>query len=175
MPELRKTIEAALFMSPNAISLSELCRLCSTDDLGAVREAIEELQRFYNESSALEISDVGDNYQLRVKQAHEESVKHLAASVQFGKSVMKTLAYIAYKQPILQSQLIRFRTSKAYEDIALLEERGFIMREPKGRSFVVRTTKKFLKYFGKDAVKLRDKLELQAPVSANEGQEQNQI
>lgn len=161
MAEIKKLIEAALFMSPASVPLGELARIAGTSDLAEVRHAVEELQRFYNENSALEIADLGDNFQMRVRQEHEENVGHLAASTRFSKGTMKTLAYIAYKQPVKQSQLIKLRTNKAYDEIHALHNSGLISREKSGRTFTIRTTKKFLRHFGKEAVRLRDKLNIQ--------------
>ena len=67
---------------------------------------------------------------------------------------MKTLAFIAYKQPLMQSNLVKVRSNKAYDHLKILEEKGFVSKEPKGRSYMLRTTKKFVEYFGEKALKL---------------------
>jgi chromosome segregation and condensation protein ScpB len=63
---------------------------------------------------------------------------------------MKTLALIAYKQPINQSLVVKYRNNKAYDHLKLLLDEAFIKKEPKGRTFVLTTTTKFIEYFGKD-------------------------
>ena len=63
-------------------------------------------------------------------------------------AVLKTLTVIALKEPIRQTELKEMRSS-AYEHIAELLEQGLISRskDKNGRSFNIRTTKKFQEYF----------------------------
>lgn len=149
-----KLVEASLFMSPKAISLHELSRHTGIRDLGLLQKCILKLiQRYSENDSALEVVLEKGIAAMRVKEPFSRMVGHLAASSQFNKSVMKTLAVIAYKQPITQSQLVRFRTSKAYEDVKVLEERGVIQKVPSGRTFVLKTSKKFGQLFGQNQIK----------------------
>ena len=116
---------------------------------------LSELIEDYNErDTAIHIVETAAGFQLKLKPEYHQKVTHYAASLEFSKSVLKTLAFIAYKQPIEQSKLIKYRTNKAYDDIKILLEEGFISKEPKGRTFLLRTTKKFLSYFGDNAVKI---------------------
>ncbi len=86
-----------------------------------------------------------------IKEKYEDFVGHMAASPELHKGIMKTLAYIAYKQPVKQSDVINFRNSKAYEHIKLLKEKGFIKKDKKGITYIISTTSKFREYFGKNA------------------------
>lgn len=153
--EAKKLMEAALFMSPKALTLTELYDICQTP-LTDLRTALNELIEEYRErESALEIIENSAGYQMKVRNVYEEPVRKLAGGVHLGKSEMKTLAYIALKQPVKQSILVKYRTNKAYDDIKILEQEGFILREPAEKTFLIRTTKKFLKYFGSDSVALK--------------------
>lgn len=148
MPEPKKIIEAALFMSPGAVSTRELSTICGRN-LAEVRVALNELMHEYAErDGALEIREDEKGFRMAVREGVEERVSHLAAAPEFHKGVMKTLAYIAYKQPVPQAEVIKFRNSKAYEHIKALKERGFIRKERTGRTFKIYTTKKFVQYFG---------------------------
>ncbi len=153
MADTRKVIEAALFMSPTAVSFGELLGL--SGNVLKLRKAVNELITKYNtDESALEVVETNSGFQMKVKPAIENKVTHFAASSEFSKSALKTLAFIAYKQPIKQSILIKYRSNKAYDDIKILDEKGFISKEPANRTYLLRTTKKFVKYFGDDAVKI---------------------
>lgn len=153
MSENRKIIEAALFMSPNAMSFADLLAL--SKNVLDLRKAITELHEIYSEeNSSIEIAETSAGFQMKVRSDYADKVAHLAASSEFGKSVLKTLAFIAYKQPIKQSTIIKYRSNKAYDDIKQLEDEGFISRERRGRTYIIRTTRKFVKYFGENAVKL---------------------
>ena len=60
---------------------------------------------------------------------------------------METLAVIAWKYPVLQSEVTKIRTNKAYEHLRELEEMGYITREKKGRTRQIKLTQKFFDYF----------------------------
>jgi segregation and condensation protein B len=149
--EREKIIEAALFMSPKAVTIDELKQVSSSESRIETRALIEELMHFYNNrKSALEIVSLPIGYQMRVKEKYEEHISHLATDSLFSKGVMKTLAMIAYKQPIEQSTVVKYRNNKAYDHLKILFENGFLKKEPKGRTYILTTTTKFVEYFGKD-------------------------
>jgi segregation and condensation protein B len=151
MPEEKKLVEAALFMSPKALSVADLMGVMGTSDYGlAKRIAFELMAEFNARDSALEIIESDGLFQMRVKPPLEPRVQDFAAESMFNKGTMKTLALIAFKQPILQSSVIKYRNNKAYDHISRLLKEGFIAREPHGQSYFLRTTKKFFEYFGKE-------------------------
>ncbi|MDO8537344.1 MAG: SMC-Scp complex subunit ScpB [archaeon] len=156
LQELKKEIEAALFMASKPLSVEELAHTLKLKESGHLQELLDALIEDYSKrDTALEIAKEGTGYRMRVKEDYEENVMQLAGATEFGKSVMKTLAYIAYRQPVRQAQVIRFRTSKAYEEIHLLLDKGLISKEKYSNTFILRTTQKFLQYFGSNAVKLK--------------------
>ena len=153
MSEAKKVVEAALFMSGKPVPFAEVVKLAS--GMGGVREALTQLMQEYEErETSLHIVETAAGFQMKLRPEYHQKMTHYAASLEFSKSVLKTLAFIAYKQPIEQAKLIKYRTNKAYDDIKLLLEEGFISKEPKGRTYILRTTKRFLSYFGEGAVKL---------------------
>lgn len=149
--EFEKVLEAALFMSPKPLSLEELKAIANIETRLQTKALLDELIAFYNSrKTALEIVELPVGYQMRVKEEYEDNVKHFAKDSMFSAGVMKTLALIAYKQPITQSMVVAYRNNKAYDHLKMLMEQGFVKREPKGRTFVLSTTTKFIEYFGKD-------------------------
>ena len=150
----KKLIEAALFMSPKALGVADLMRVLDLPEYGTVKKATFELmQEFNSRGSALEITESEGLFQMRVKPELEQHVQDFASESIFNKGTMKTLALIAFKQPIVQSTVIKYRNNKAYDHISRLLDEGFVAREPAGRSFTLRTTKKFFEHFGKDFAK----------------------
>lgn len=146
----RRIIEAALFMSPKPLTFVELARLAKCDKT-VLDKILEEILFLYSSiDSAIELyaSKEFDEYHLRVNKKYLDKVKYLATSSEFGEGVKRTLALIAVKQPIEQSTVIKYRNNKAYEHIKQLTDKGFIEKQPKGKTFVLKTTKKFLTYFG---------------------------
>jgi segregation and condensation protein B len=149
LKELKKLVEAALFMSPSAMDIETLSKSCNRS-ISETRLSLNELIQEYRErETALEIRDEPTGFRMAVKPSLEDRVSHLAAAPEMHKGIMKTLAYIAYKQPLKQTQVIKFRNNKAYEHIKVLLEKGFIRKEPEGNSYIIYTTKKFYEYFGK--------------------------
>lgn len=149
--EKEHLLEAALFMSPKPLTLEELKEVANIDSRIDTKAMIEELISYYKgKQSSLEIVVLPVGYQMRVKDKYEDYVAHLATDSTFNKGVMKTLALIAYKQPIEQALVVKYRNNKAYDHLKVLFDEGFIKKEPKGRTYTLTTTNKFIEYFGKD-------------------------
>lgn len=154
MSEKDKLIEASLFMTPQAVNVNQLMEIISESNYTMAKGiALKFMKEFNQRDSSLEVVLVGDAFQMVVRKEYEERVRHLAQKAMFHPGLMKTLALIAFKQPIAQSLVIKYRNNKAYDHIHRLVEDGFVVREPKGRSYTLRTTKKFLECFGEDAIK----------------------
>jgi segregation and condensation protein B len=149
---LKKLIEAGLFLAPGTVSLKDLSKTAKAS-LPEIRISLNELIADYNErDTALEIISSDEGYRLSVKKEFEPQVSHFASSPEMHKGVLKTLALIAFKQPVKQSEIIKLRNSKAYEHIKIMKEKGFIKKEKAGITSILTTTKKFVDYFG-DSVK----------------------
>ncbi len=147
--EHKKVLESALFMAPGALKLSELAKLVNIKDELVVERMLRELMHEYNaRDSGIEIVCIDGAYQMRVKPEHLDKVRHLATKAELNRAIKRTLALIAIKEPILQSHVIKYRNNKAYDHIKFLVEQGFVVREPCGRSYLLRTTEKFRQYFG---------------------------
>ncbi|MDP2666102.1 MAG: SMC-Scp complex subunit ScpB [Candidatus Diapherotrites archaeon] len=156
-----KLIEAALFMSAKGLNVEELSKVTGRPILetrGLIPGIIE---GFNAQDTALEIVEDTGGYRMKVRAPFDEKVTHLAGGSELNPGEMKTLAFIAYKQPLLQSKLVQVRSNTAYEHLQVLVEKGFVSREPKGRSYVLRTTKKFSEYFGTHALKVTPMKSLQ--------------
>lgn len=164
--EKEKILEAALFMSPKPLTLDELNSIAQNQSRLETKAMMSELISFYStRKSALEVVELPVGYQMRVKEDYEEYVSHFAQNSMFNRGVMKTLAFIAYKQPISQAVVVKYRNNKAYDHLKQLLEEGFIKKEAKGRTFILTTTSKFIEYFGKDFGKAKRKAELNMGVS----------
>jgi len=154
MPEKEKLIEAALFMTPQAVNVNQLMEIIGEENYTMAKGiALRFMRDFNKRDTALQVVQIEGAFQMVIKPDYEERVRHLAQKAMFHPGIMKTLALIAFKQPIAQSLVIKYRNNKAYDHIHRLVEEGFIARTPKGRSFTLRTTKRFLEHFGEDALK----------------------
>lgn len=155
MSDKSKT-EAVLFSVGNRISLEEIAKLCNLDEKKAL-QLLRDLQAdYHNHDGALMIIEEGAYWKISVREPYLPLVQSIVAETELSKTVMETLAVIAWKAPILQSDVIRVRTNKAYDHISELEEAGFITRSRHGRTRLIKLTDKFFQYFdlsSKDDVK----------------------
>lgn len=148
MTELKKQAEAILFAVGKKIHIAEIAKLCETQHLDDVKSALLDLQEDYkSRESPLMIFQEGDFWKLSVREKHLPLVHSLVSETELSKSLMETLAVIAWKYPILQSEVIHIRTNKAYDHLTELEDMGFISRVNYGRTKRIKLTEKFFTYF----------------------------
>lgn len=143
-------LEAALFMAPRSMEFSSLKRFIPNAKETDVIYLLNSLKQDYEErNSAVEIFiNLQDRVAgMKIRSEYTQKVKDLAAEEEFHEGIKKTLALVSFKQPVKQSEVIRYRNNKAYEHIKVLEEEGFIKRIPSGRTYILTTTKKFAEYF----------------------------
>ena len=146
MSEL-EIIEAALFAAGRAVSLEKLAKITGKPKK-TVLSAVQELMEAYtSRKCGLEIINLGERYVMQVKPEYSELMREVAPK-ELSAPKLRTLAIIAYHQPLIQSDLIEMRGSGAYEHIKDLIERGFVDSVPCGRSRQLSTTSLFADYFG---------------------------
>ncbi|MBW2997499.1 SMC-Scp complex subunit ScpB [Candidatus Woesearchaeota archaeon] len=146
--DLKKKVESILFAAGRAILLKELQSLLHINEPGLIKETIRELKEDYeSKDSPLMILSEDEGWKLTVREGFLPLVRKINPHTELSKTIIETLAVIAWKQPALQSDVVKIRTNKAYDHIAELNRLGFIIKERHGRSFLVRVTQKFLDYF----------------------------
>ena len=156
--ELRKLVEAILFAAARKIDLSEIAKLSKhteADILTVLTEWKSQLESSPNSATML-IQD-GTSWKLTVQDKYLSVIKKVVTKTELPKSILQTLAVVAYKAPVMQSKVIKIRTNKAYDHLRSLEDSQLITREKKGRSKLIKLTPKFYEYFDVDPRKLRDK------------------
>lgn len=144
--DLKDKIEALLFVAGRPLSIDELSKICSSDK-NKVKKEVDKLRKEYSSKNSLKIIEINDNYKIVVREELIPIVERVVPTPEFNKAVMETLSIIAWKQPILQSDIIKIRSSSAYDHIRELLDMGFISRERHGRSYIIKITPKFLEYF----------------------------
>lgn len=146
MDEVNK-VEAILFASGKAMEEEHIKELAGLKPK-QTKDALEGLKKRYEEAdSSLFIFNDATRWKINVKEHYIDLVRSLVAETELEKPVLETLAIIAYRQPILQSDVVKARGERAYEHIHELVERGFATKEKYGRSFKLKLTDKFYNYF----------------------------
>ena len=152
----KRLIEAILFASGKGISEEDIARMINVKDMSIIKKALKQLKKDYDaRRSPIMVVQDGDLWKLTVREEFMPVVRNLVSETELKKSVMETLAVIAWRQPIRQSELIDIRSTKAYDHVKLLEAKGFIQKQRQGRTYVIKLTPKFYEYFeieGKEGV-----------------------
>lgn len=144
----KAVLEAALFLSPEPLSLRALAKLLDASQ-PYVRALLEEMQNdLLAVERGLEIQIDQTRASFQVKRSHVDRVAHLAPQQDIQRSVLRTLAVVAYNQPVTQADVVKVRGNKAYAHIQELLERGLIRSEQQGRTQLLEVTDEFLRYFG---------------------------
>ncbi len=157
MKEQKKIIEAALFISERPLSLDYLGRVSGVNSLGHVREIIEGLQKDY-EKRGLEIVKTPHGWIMQVRHDLLERVAHLTPYYDLSEGCKRTLALVAYKEPVKQSEIIKMQGNKAYSYIKSLVRRDLIKAEKSGHTKVLKLTQEFERYFGEEKERIKEQL-----------------
>ena len=157
--KLATKIEAILYIKGKPLSVEEIfCSLerrttesnkTSEEDRALVEDALIELMNDYaHRDSALEIIETETGFSLQLKDEYGYLLKELVPA-ELGKGALRTLAAVAIKNPILQTELIDLRGSSAYQQVGELVKLGFIRKREQadGRSYWLEVTNKFHQYF----------------------------
>ncbi len=137
-----------LYLKGRPISKKNLSEITKAD-INSIQEALLELKEKYsNTKSAIELNEVNNSYCLELKSKLNEFVEDLLPS-ELRTSELRTLATIAIKKKILQSDLIVLRGSGAYDHIKELINKNFIVKRKQkdGRSYWLSLSEKFFQTF----------------------------
>ncbi|MFH1053313.1 MAG: SMC-Scp complex subunit ScpB [Candidatus Woesearchaeota archaeon] len=160
MASLKHKIEALLFSSGRVMSLEELRRLTKSPPYD-IKEAIDELRDdLKNRNSSIKlISDTPDSWKLNVEDDHLPLIRKIVSKTELKKTLLETLAIVAWKAPVLQADIIKMRTNKAYDDLKVLEEMNYISRKKKGRTKLISLAPKFFEYFDIPPEKMKERFQ----------------
>ena len=141
-------IEAVLYLKGKPLSITEI-----SETLNQTKESIEEalfalMAAYAQRDTALEISEKDGKYSLQLTKGLGKLVQSLLP-VDISGATLRTLATIAIKKRILQSDLVDLRGSGAYEHIKELVNMNFVesKRQRDGRSFWITLSEKFHQTF----------------------------
>ncbi len=143
-------LEAALYVAGRPLDLNELCSVITTRSKKKTENFMEELKADYaSRNTSMEILRLKDErYVMQVKAEFTPLVKKLVNRPLLSSGPLKTLSYIAYRQPITSKRVIEVRGQHAYGHIKMLKDMGLVSPERNGRSIVLKTTDYFSDYFG---------------------------
>ena len=157
--ELKHKLEALLFSSGRSMSVEELSKLMRFKDTKMITESARELMNEYNDrKTSVMMVEESESWKITTREKFQLLVKKIVSQTEMSKTLIETLAVIAYKSPVTQAKIIDIRTNKAYDHIKELERLGFITSTKHSRTKMIKLSQKFFDYFDIDPSKLKDRL-----------------
>ena len=143
-------VEAALYVAGHPLDMNELCSVLKTRSKARTKKVVERLvQEYLNRNTALEILQLKDDrYVMQLKSDFTPHVRKFVNRPLLSVGPLKTLSYIAYRQPVAQKRVVDVRGHHAYGHIKVLKDMGLIASERSGRSMMLKTSEYFADYFG---------------------------
>ena len=156
MGELRAILEALLYVSSEPLSLARLVAVMGNVPRVEVEEALRNLgQALEEEGRGVRLVIVAGGYRLVTKQDYAFWIKRLdkaKTAAKLSRSALESLAIIAYKQPLVRSEIEEIRGVETSGVLRTLLERKLVRivgrKEVPGRPIMYGTTKFFLEHFG---------------------------
>jgi segregation and condensation protein B len=150
-----RLVESLLFSAGKPLSVEEIQETTGLSSKH-VNEAIDHLMQSYNvdrkNNTSLEIVKAGNKFTMQVKKTFTDK-SMMVAKPEIKTDLLKTLALIAFHQPVKQSNLRHMIGERIYADVDQLMSMHLIHSEPHGSTELLTTTRLFPEYFGIDSTK----------------------
>jgi segregation and condensation protein B len=161
MENIKHIIESLLFVAEEPLTVDRIKSILSQAETAEIRSAAADLAAEYEErQGGFYLDEVAGGYQIRTRPEYTEWIKKLIQPkpLRLSKPALETLVIIAYKQPIIRSDIEHIRGVDCGGVLRVLLERKLIRvlgrKEIAGRPLIYATTKRFLEIF--DLKSLRD-------------------
>lgn len=180
MEKIKAVIEALIFASDSPLSPEKIRVVLPDVEKTEIKEIIDQLMAEYHErQGGIILQEVAGGFQFRTNPEISQWVKKLKSTKPHSLSpqAMETLAIIAYKQPIVKSEIEDIRGVDVGGPIKGLLEKKLIRivgrKDVPGKPIIYGTTRKFLEVFNlKDIMDLPNLRELR---ELNQQQEQVEL
>lgn len=151
-------LEALLFIAVTPVSISQLSSSLDESEK-KIKEALEELDKYYTESRGLKLQWHGKKVQLTSSPEFSKIIEDflgVEVTTTLSQASLEALAIIAYKQPVTRPEIDEIRGVNSDGVVrnllskGLIEENGRV--EGVGRPILYGTTSDFLNYFGLSSI-----------------------
>jgi len=147
-------VEALLLASDTPLTVNKLSALLPDEDGRDIKIALSELQLHYH-NRGIRIENIDGGWQFRTAPKYADIVQQIwkTRPPRLSRSMLETLAIIAYRQPVTRAEIEDLRGVKLSSSmVASLQERGWVKvlgrKDVPGRPHLFGTGKQFLIDFG---------------------------
>lgn len=154
--ELKAILEAMLFVSPEPLSLTRFMAALGDVTKAEIERVLRSLgEELEQEGRGVRLVEIAGGFRLVTKPEYSPWIKRLdkaKSTAKLSRSALESLAIIAYKQPIVRSEIEEIRGVETSGVVRTLLERKLVRivgrKEVPGRPIMYGTTKFFLEHFG---------------------------
>ena len=154
--ELKAILEAVLFVSPEPVPVARLMSILGTVSKAEVVQALGILTHDLDQDGrGIQLVQIAGGYRLVTKQEYGPWLKRMdkaKTAQKLSRSALESLAIIAYKQPLVRSEIEEIRGVETSGVLRTLCERKLVRivgrKDVPGRPIMYGTTKSFLEHFG---------------------------
>lgn len=153
--EMMAIVEAILFVSGEAVSLSEISGILGIERKDAGKLIDNMIERFRTEGRGLKILKANDTFRLATCPSYKEYIERFTGKTrekELSPSCLETLSVIAYRQPITRMDIENLKGSNCAHSVMVLLKNGLIKETGRlkaiGRPILYGTTDQFLRSFG---------------------------
>ncbi len=165
MEDIKNIIECLLFVAEDPLTIDNIKKVLDSADSNAIRNVLNELSSEYEaRKGGFFLLEVAGGYQIRTRPEYRQWIRRLLRPhpLRLSNAALETLAIVAYKQPVIRSDIEHLRGVDCGGILRMLLERKLIRvvgrKEIPGRPMIYTTTKKFLELF-----ELKDLKDLPSP------------
>jgi segregation and condensation protein B len=156
MQEIKRIIEALIFVSDNPISVNQISEILKDTGEDVIRQIIQELNEEYKVTNrSFTIQEVAGGFRMVTKPELAPWLRAFYRSKvkeRLTRPSLETLAIIAYKQPVTKPEIEAIRGVNVDGVITTLLDRNLIRiagrKDTSGRPLLYATTDEFLEHFG---------------------------
>lgn len=174
MENIKAVVEALILASDAPLGLEKICAVIPEVEKDEVRKALDDLMvEHERRAGGICLQEVAGGFQFRTRPDLGQWVKKLKGTkpAALSASAIETLAIVAYRQPIVKSEIESIRGVDAGHALKVLLEKKLLRilgrKDVPGKPIIYGTTKKFLEVFNlKDLAELptlRELKELNEP------------
>jgi len=160
MENIKHILESLLFVAEEPLTIDRIKSILTQAETAEILAAADELAAEYEQRrGGFYLDEVAGGYQIRTRPEYTEWIKKLIQPkpLRLSKPALETLVIIAYKQPIIRSDIEHIRGVDCGSVLRVLLERKLVRilgrKEIAGRPLIYSTTKRFLEVFDLKSLK----------------------